>query len=597
MKSTQTTTIPKTLPAFLWYAVKPQWGWFLAIAILPCAWALDQLAFPYCTKLLIDDVTNYSGDRLDIYTVIAPVLWFGLSVWILLLIIWRSLDVVEVYFIPKLQAYIRLRMFEYIEQHSHKYFANEFSGRLANKILDISNGSWDIINFLFRDIIPVSAAILASIVMLYLVNPKFAIIFILFYCFHMGISVWFGKYCNRLSHTHSEKKSSLQGSVVDSLSNITNVRLFARHRYELQHLNRYQQEEVKTHEKLLWGLFSVRMMLEVPSFIMIVSTVYYLISGWQKGHITAGDFAFVITVAFNTMMSVWRLGWDLPNFFKDIGTCQQALSLIQAPHEIIDSVDAKSLVVKEGRIVFDKVHFHYSPGHDLFKNKNIVIEPGEKVGLVGFSGSGKSTFVNLILRYFDLESGRILIDDQDIAKVTQDSLRENIAMIPQDVTLFHRSLLENIRYGKLNASLEEVMNASEKAHCHEFISNLEQGYDTLVGERGIKLSGGQRQRIAIARAILKNAPILILDEATSALDSVTEKYIQESLNHLMQHRTTIVIAHRLSTLLGMDKILVFHHGEIIEQGDHNALLKQNGHYAKLWRLQAGGFLPENPTSI
>lgn len=585
------TPIPKTLPAFLWYAVRQQWGWFLCHAILPCAWALDQLAFPYCTKLLIDDVTNFTGDRADIYTVIAPVLWFGLAVWMLLLIIWRFLDVVEVYFIPGLQANIRLRMFEYIEKHSHKYFANEFAGRLANKILDISNGSWDILNFLFRDIIPVSAAILASIVMLYFVNPMFAFIFALFYTVHMGISIWFGKYCNHLSHLHSEKKSTLQGSVVDSLSNIINVRLFARHKFEVKHLNRFQQEEVKAHKKLLWGLFYVRMVLEVPSFLMIVATVYYLIHGWQQGHITAGDFAFVITVAFNTMMSVWRLGWELPNFFKEIGTCQQALSLIQTPHEIVDSVDAKPLVVKEGRIVFDKVHFHYTKGHDLFKNKNIVIEPGEKVGLVGFSGSGKSTFVNLILRYFDLESGRILIDGQDIAKVTQDSLRHNIAMIPQDVTLFHRTLLENIQYGDLNASKEEVIKASKKAHCDEFIATLEHGYDTLVGERGIKLSGGQRQRIAIARAILKNAPILILDEATSALDSVTEKYIQESLNLLMQHRTTIVIAHRLSTLLGMDKILVFHNGEIVEQGDHNTLLKLNGHYARLWHLQAGGFLP------
>lgn len=213
---------------------------------------------------------------------------------------------------------------------------------------------------------------------------------------------------------------------------------------------------------------------------------------------------------------------------------------------------------------------------------------------MGFSGSGKSTFVNLILRFYDLEGGRILIDGQDIAQVTQDSLHSQIAMIPQDTSLFHRTLMENIRYGRLDATDEEVLQASQKAHCHEFIAQLYEGYDALVGERGVKLSGGQRQRIAIARAILKNARIVILDEATSSLDSLTEKYIQESLRQLMAGRTTIVIAHRLSTLRDMDRILVFHEGQVIEDGAHEELLRNGGHYAKLWDMQAGGFLPDTP---
>ncbi len=258
----------------------------------------------------------------------------------------------------------------------------------------------------------------------------------------------------------------------------------------------------------------------------------------------------------------------------------------------MDVLDAKPLVVTKGHIKFEQVTFYYKEDNSLFEQLDVEIQAGTKVGLVGASGSGKTTFVNLILRFFDVESGRILIDGQDIAQVTQDSLHEQIAMIPQDTSLFHRSLMENIRYGRLEATDQEVIEAAKRAHCHEFISSLPEGYHTLVGERGIKLSGGQRQRIAIARAMLKNAPILVLDEATSALDSVTEKYIQVALSSLMQGRTVIVIAHRLSTLAEMDRILVFDQGHIIEDGNHPTLLAKQGHYAKLWHMQAGGFLLE-----
>jgi ATP-binding cassette, subfamily B, bacterial len=263
-------------------------------------------------------------------------------------------------------------------------------------------------------------------------------------------------------------------------------------------------------------------------------------------------------------------------------------SVYWRPPEARSSVVGR-MVDSIGNIVHVRLFSHHS-----FKNKTITIAGGEKVGLVGFSGSGKSTFVNLILRLFEVESGSILIDKQNINEVTQASLRENIALIPQDVSLFHRSLLDNIRYGRIDATDEEVIAASKKATCHEFIAVLRDGYQSMVGERGVKLSGGQRQRIAIARAMLKNAPILILDEATSALDSVTEKYIQDALDQLMQEKTTIVIAHRLSTLNKMHRILVFNDGKIIEDGSHDMLMQQQGHYAKMWQMQAGGFLPDHP---
>jgi ATP-binding cassette subfamily B protein len=267
-------------------------------------------------------------------------------------------------------------------------------------------------------------------------------------------------------------------------------------------------------------------------------------------------------------------------------------ALVVTP-DIQDRRHARELVVSKGEIIFEDVQFSYQGSDPLFQNKSVKIESGQKVGLVGYSGSGKSTFVNLILRLFDVTSGQITVDGQDIRHVTQDSLRANIGMIPQDPSLFHRTLGENIRYGKTNATDEEIVEASKKAHAHAFISALAQGYDSLVGERGVKLSGGQRQRIAIARAILKNAPLLILDEATSQLDSVTESDIQDSLWQLMQGKTTIVIAHRLSTLLHMDRILVFDESKIVEDGTHQALLTQRGLYATLWNAQVGGFLPEN----
>jgi ATP-binding cassette subfamily B protein len=274
------------------------------------------------------------------------------------------------------------------------------------------------------------------------------------------------------------------------------------------------------------------------------------------------------------------------------GNITQGLTVALAPLDIQDKPDATELRVTKGQITFDNVGFHYKGSEPLFTNKSVTIDPGQKVGLVGYSGGGKTTFSNLILRLYDVTDGRILIDGHDIRDVTQDSLRANIGMIPQDPSLFHRTLMENIRYGRDSATDAEVIEAAKRAHANEFIAKLPNAYDSLVGERGVKLSGGQRQRVAIARAILKNAPILILDEATSQLDSVTERDIQDSLWDLMQGKTTIVIAHRLSTLLHMDRILVFDSGKIVEDGTHDELLARGGLYKTLWDAQVGGFLPE-----
>ncbi|MDR2831454.1 MAG: ATP-binding cassette domain-containing protein [Rickettsiales bacterium] len=389
-----------------------------------------------------------------------------------------------------------------------------------------------------------------------------------------------------LSTTFSEYGSIITGKMVDVFSNILSVRLFARNNTERLSLSTTCKEATLLEQKIGWVYFLIFCVYGFSYVIVQGFNLYFLIEGRQQGTITVGDFALVMAINTTIVGFLWILTRSLARFVRFWGKITAGLQAILVIPEIQDKPNVSNLVISKGKINFDKVHFQYKGTESIFQNKSVTIKPGQKVGLVGYSGSGKSTFVNLILRLYDVQSGKISIDGQDIRNVTQDSLHKNIGMIPQDPSLFHRTLMENIRYGKTNASDDEVIEAAKKAHAHEFILKLPQEYDSLVGERGVKLSGGQRQRIAIARAILKNAPILILDEATSQLDSITESNIQESLWELMQGKTTIVIAHRLSTLLHMDRILVFDQGKIVEDGTHQELLDKNGMYKTLWDAQA-----------
>ncbi len=396
-----------------------------------------------------------------------------------------------------------------------------------------------------------------------------------------------------LADNHAKNESNLSGQLVDVISNNSNVRIFAHKNFELTRTDTFLSSLLnafKKKEGFLVVLYSVQGAMIA---IMMGFSTYFLVHFYSLGLVSIGDFALILGLSMELGHIIWYTMSRVDDFNQAYGKCKQSLMALMLPLEIEDKINAVSLKCHHGKITFDRVKFHYKDTEPLFQNKSIRIEAGQKVGLVGYSGSGKSTFVNLILRLYDITDGAILIDNQDIRDCTQDSLRENIAMIPQDPALFHRSLFDNIRYGKIEASDEAVISAAKKAHAHEFIIQLPKGYHSLVGERGIKLSGGQRQRIAIARAILKNAPILILDEATSQLDSITENLIQESLWELMQNKTTLVIAHRLSTLLHMDRVLVFDKGKIIEDGTHHTLLANNGLYKKLWNAQVGGFLGDS----
>jgi ATP-binding cassette subfamily B protein len=366
--------------------------------------------------------------------------------------------------------------------------------------------------------------------------------------------------------------------------------LFARENYEKNYLNRFLDDVMKKYRVKEWFYLKLSIVQSLSITLLIATLLFVLIKLRMHNLVTVGDFAFILGLALYVTEGVWYLTEQIVRLNDLIGRSNQSINMIMVPQEIADIPEAKNLSVTKGDIEFQDVTFQYKSQKNIFENKTVTIPGGQRIGLVGFSGSGKTTFVNLIVRLFDLSSGIIKIDNQNIREVTQHSLRENIGFIPQDPILFHRSLMENIRYGKIDASDEEVIQAAKKAHAHEFISLTPNGYQSLVGERGIKLSGGQRQRISIARAILKNAPVLILDEATSALDSVTEGYIQDSLASLMQGKTVIVIAHRLSTLLAMDRILVFDQGKIVEDGTHQNLLSKQGMYSILWNSQVGGFL-------
>lgn len=586
--------LPKTLPAFFWHFIKQQWKWLVLAQIFAFSWSLDHTLWPYVIMVLIDTITNYAGDRANAWGALMVPIAMALSLWITIEVFYRLAGIFWAKVVPRLEASIRLEMFNYVQQHSFFYFSNQMAGSIANKISDMPQSMTRILEKVMHLFFPAILALLISTIFFARINPFFAILLVGWVTVHIGICCYFAKECGTKSNVHSESRSLLSGKIVDSLTNSVNVRLFARYPFEKKYLSTFQEDEKKKHLQSLWILEKMKIYLGIGGFLGIALGMNgYMIYSWQQGHLTTGEVVFVFNTTWNIAMMAWMAGLELPSLFKEIGVCKQALSIIQDRHDIVNAPEAPPIKINKGEITFDNVTFRYRAGATLFQDKHITIQAGQKVGLVGFSGSGKTTFVNLILRYYDIEKGRILIDGQDISKVTQNSLREQIAVIPQDPSLFHRTLIENIRYGRLEASDEEVIEASKKAHCHEFVQRMPDKYQALVGERGVKLSGGQRQRIAIARAILKNAPILILDEATSALDSVTEKEIQEGLELLMEGSTTIVVAHRLSTLSGMDRILVFKEGKIVEDGTHQELLEAQGHYAKMWEMQASGFLVDD----
>ncbi len=584
----------KELVGFVWRFMRPQ-RWAFAFAFLIAfLWSFDALLWPYILRLVVDVFTKYEGNRAEAWGALKGPIFGGISLVIVIEVGFRSLGFVLAKAIPRLEADIRMAMFEHVQRHSPKYFNERFAGSLANRITDMTTQVTVIIQQLLWPIIPAVATCVLGTIFLWFVNPLFACIMLVWIVIHLGVGLKFTRSCDAYEHTHAEARSTLIGKIVDSFTNNFAVNLFYRFNHERKNIGPFQREEQETNRRAKRYVEMMRCSLSAFYFLGAViamnGTLLYL---WVHGSISSGQVVQVFNTGWNLTMILWNVNVALPVLFQSFGIAKQAYSLMQDRQDIEDKVGAVPLRVSKGEIVFDGVTFQYGE-KKLFQNKHAHIQGGERVWLVGYTGAGKSTFINLILRFYPLERGKIVIDGQEIGDVTLESLRQQIALIPQDPMLFHRTLRENICYGKPDASEEEVLHAAKLAHCDEFIRRMAGGYEAKVGERGTKLSGGEKQRIAIARAILADAPILILDEATSALDSLTEKFIQDSLDKLMQNRTTIVIAHRLSTLSRMDRILVFDQGAIVEEGSHAALLEKGGLYASMWKMQVGGFLPEAP---
>jgi len=585
----------KELISFVWQFMRLQKGVFILIFFLDCfAWSLDALLWPYILHVVIDIFTRYEGDRTAAWESLKAPVMGALGLVVYIETVSRTMGFLMAKATPKLQADIRMSMFDHVQHHSPQYFNERFAGSLANKITDMTTQVELIIQQLFWPIIPAVSTCILGTVFLWFVNPIFAWILLAWIIIHLSICLKFTRQVDVYEHRHGEARSTMLGKIVDSFTNNFAVNLFYRFKYESSALAPFQKEEKETNVEAKRYVEKMRCFLSLFYFVAVILGVFgSLLYLWANNQITTGQVVQVFTTMWSIAMILWTIGSALPVLFQSFGIAKQAYSVMRDPQDIRDKPGAQNLKVSSGEIIFDNVSFHYGE-KKLFENKHVLIQGGERVGLVGYTGAGKSTFISLILRFFPLHRGKILIDGQDVAAVTLESLRAQIALIPQEPVLFHRTLKENISYGKPEAAEEEIIRAARLAHCDEFIRQIPHGYEAVVGERGTKLSGGEKQRIAIARAILADAPILILDEATSALDSVTEKYIQDSLEKLMQNRTTIVIAHRLSTLSRMDRILVFDKGRIVEEGTHDSLLSQNNLYAKMWKMQVGGFLPESP---
>ena len=543
-------------------------------------------------KIIIDTLSD-----IETFSNIPRLLFWPSILFLLNLIIydfsWRGVNIINLKIQPLIKNDITQYAFSYVGKQSYQFFQNNFAGKISSNINILSNNIETALNQLSVHVIRCSALLIASLITMYCVNPQFFFVLLAWAIIFLCLSFIASKPIMKLAQQYAKCESEVSGLIVDSISNSQNVRIFACNYFELTNLTKTLLPlRDKFRQKSMFMLkFNIIQGLSITTLLGFM--LYTLIKLIAAKTITIGDFGLILTLSIEVAWNVWWLTENAYSMINAFGNCKQAINSLFVPLEIEDKPMASALRVVSGRIVFHNVHFSYPGTESLFQNKSIVIEPGQKVGLVGLSGSGKTTFINLILRLYDINDGCIMIDGQNIKDVTQESLHNSIGMIPQDPSLFHRSLLDNIRYGNLKASYKEIIAAAERAHAHEFINELPEKYASLVGERGVKLSGGQRQRIAIARAMLKNAPILILDEATSQLDSVTEYKIQQALTALMQEKTAIVIAHRLSTLLHMDRILVFARGKIVEDGAHELLLAKGGLYKTLWDAQVGGFILDN----
>ncbi len=578
---------------FLGGCLKPIRFWILGLVWVAVAWAIHTNLLPYLLKRILNTLASVGPSNIQSTLAFPVCCYLGSGLFITLT--FRFYDYVWLNIDPILKKTIADRLIHTMMGHSQSFYQDHFSGDLAHKVKSVMKGVPDLLKLSIDCFFRSSLAIVGAIFSLSHINYLFSIALCLWIGAFLFGSVIFLKKGKALSVEASASLSAVFGCIGDLLSGMINVTLFANKGYEAQRLSlKLHACEIK--EKTRDWFFLKLYLFQGLSFVIYQAFCFFmLIQGFKRGSVTAGDFALLTMLNMAIVNLLWKLADDIGNFVRTLGEVSQGLNAILVPQDIPDIQGAKPLDVSKGEICFEGISFGYEGHPPLFHELSLKIQPGQKVGLVGYSGSGKSTLLKLLLRFYKLKAGRILIDGQDISILSQDSLREHISIIPQEPVLFHRSIEENIRYGRLEATDDALRQATKDAYAHHFIDKIPQNYKALVGERGVKLSGGEKQRIALARALLKNAPILILDEATSQLDSITEVQIQSALHRLMEHKTTLVIAHRLSTLLSMDRIIVFEAGAIVQDACHEALiLEEGGLYKKLWDTQVGGFLKYEP---
>ena len=490
---------------------------------------------------------------------------------------------------------VRWMAHRYLLNQSYGFFQTEFSGRIATKVMQTALAVRDTVMKLLDVMLFVAIYMVTALILVASADPRLCIPLIIWLFFYIIVQRYFVPKMKKIAMVQADARSLMTGRIVDSYTNIITLKLFSHSNRESAYIRDGMSEFLNTVHPQMRLVTKLNICLWALNMSLVFSTAALGIYLWFNGSITPGAIAIVMSLAIRlTSMSHWIL-WEISGLFENIGTVQDGINTLSVPSKVNDKPNAIALNVNRGDIIFDSVNFSYNTNEAVFENLDLQIPAGEKVGIVGRSGAGKSSLVSLLLRFYDIQSGAITIDGHNIEGVRQESLRSNIAMVTQDTSLLHRSVRENIMFGRPEATEEEMVVAAQKAQAHDFILSLRdnvgrRGYDAHVGERGVTLSGGQRQRIAIARVLLKDAPILVLDEATSALDSEVEAAIQLSLYQLMEGKTVIAIAHRLSTIAAMDRLIVFDEGKIIEQGTHQELLRKNGIYTKLWGHQSGGFL-------